>query len=89
MSQGTVMIQTQSRQFEKDFTVATPEEFVHRFGGTNVINKVLCNSRNSSVLSCNMSEEKSATFKMGSSIKIKFCDSIKNFDNKVAAASGS
>lgn len=43
MSQGTVMIQTQSRQFEKDFTVATPEEFVHRFGGTHVINKVLCN----------------------------------------------
>ena len=41
MSQGTVMIQTQSRQLEKDFTVATPEEFVHRFGGTRVINKVI------------------------------------------------
>lgn len=40
MSQGTVMIQAQSRQMEKDFTVATPEEFVHRFGGTRVINKV-------------------------------------------------
>jgi len=40
MSQGTVMIQTQSRFHEKDFTVATPEEFVHRFGGTKVINKV-------------------------------------------------
>lgn len=40
MSQGTVMIQVQSRLHEKDFTVATPEEFVHRFGGTRVINKV-------------------------------------------------
>lgn len=40
MSQGTVMIQAQSRFHEKDFTVATPEEFVHRFGGTKVINKV-------------------------------------------------
>lgn len=40
MSQGTVMIQAQSRHQEKDFTVATPEEFVHRFGGTKVINKV-------------------------------------------------
>lgn len=40
MSQGTVMIQVQNRIQEKDFTVATPEEFVHRFGGTRVINKV-------------------------------------------------
>lgn len=40
MSQGTVMIQAQNRLHEKDFTVATPEEFVHRFGGTGVINKV-------------------------------------------------
>lgn len=40
MSQGTVMIQVQNRLHEKDFTVATPEEFVHRFGGTRVINKV-------------------------------------------------
>jgi len=40
MSQGTVMIQAQNRLQEKDFTVATPEEFVHRFGGTRVINKV-------------------------------------------------
>ena len=40
MSQGTVMIQTQSRLHDKDFTIATPEEFVHRFGGTRVINKV-------------------------------------------------
>lgn len=41
MSQGTVMVQAQSsRQLDKDFTVATPEEFVHRFGGTRVINKV-------------------------------------------------
>lgn len=40
MSQGTVMIQAQNRLHEKDFTVATPEEFAHRFGGTRVINKV-------------------------------------------------
>lgn len=40
MSQGTVMIMTQNRLQEKDFTVATPEEFVHRFNGTKVINKV-------------------------------------------------
>lgn len=42
MSQGTVMIQAQNRQFEKDFTVATPEEFVRRFKGNRVINKVSC-----------------------------------------------
>ena len=38
MSQGTVMIQPKFQ--EKDFTVGTPEEFVRRFGGTKVINKV-------------------------------------------------
>lgn len=39
MSQGTVMMQ--NRSYEKDFTVATPEEFVKRFNGTKVINKVV------------------------------------------------
>jgi len=29
-----------SRGFIKDFTIATPEEFVQRFGGVKVINKV-------------------------------------------------
>lgn len=38
MSQGTVL--THARTQEKDFTVATPEEFVRRFGGSKVINKV-------------------------------------------------
>ncbi len=38
MSQGTVM---HPRLQDKDFTVATPEEFVRRFGGTKVINKVI------------------------------------------------
>lgn len=38
MSQGTVMLH--NRQEEKNFTVATPEEFVKRFNGTRVINKV-------------------------------------------------
>jgi len=37
MSQGTVM---HPRLQEKDFTVATPEEFVRRFGGSRAINKV-------------------------------------------------
>ena len=31
---------TGSRTYPKDFTVATPEEFVKRFGGDRVINKV-------------------------------------------------
>ena len=31
---------TLSRGHSKDFTVATPEEFVKRFGGDRVINKV-------------------------------------------------
>jgi len=31
-----------SRGLSKDFTVATPEEFVKRFGGDRVINKVRC-----------------------------------------------
>lgn len=37
MSQGTVIHQ---RFSDKDFTVGTPEEFVRRFQGTRVINKV-------------------------------------------------
>lgn len=37
MSQGTVIHQ---RFSEKDFSVSTPEEFVKRFKGTRVINKV-------------------------------------------------
>ncbi|XP_066599220.1 acetyl-CoA carboxylase-like isoform X1 [Prorops nasuta] len=52
MSQGTVMIQTQSRLQEKDFTVATPEEFVHRFGGSRVINKVLIANNGIAAVKC-------------------------------------
>ncbi|XP_046476133.1 acetyl-CoA carboxylase isoform X3 [Neodiprion pinetum] len=52
MSQGTVMIQAQSRQLEKDFTVATPEEFVRRFGGTQVINKVLIANNGIAAVKC-------------------------------------
>lgn len=37
MSQGNVIHQ---RLTEKDFNVSTPEEFVKRFKGTKVINKV-------------------------------------------------
>ncbi|XP_077270819.1 acetyl-CoA carboxylase isoform X1 [Temnothorax americanus] len=52
MSQGTVMIQAQNRLLEKDFTVATPEEFVHRFGGTRVINKVLIANNGIAAVKC-------------------------------------
>ncbi|XP_063979421.1 acetyl-CoA carboxylase isoform X2 [Diachasmimorpha longicaudata] len=52
MSQGTVMIQTQSSGQEKDFTVATPEEFVHRFSGTKVINKVLIANNGIAAVKC-------------------------------------
>ncbi|KAJ8688508.1 hypothetical protein QAD02_024303 [Eretmocerus hayati] len=52
MSQGTVMIQTQGRQLEKDFTIATPEEFVHRFGGSRVINKVLIANNGIAAVKC-------------------------------------
>ncbi|XP_034934564.1 acetyl-CoA carboxylase isoform X3 [Chelonus insularis] len=52
MSQGTVMIQTQNRLQEKDFTVATPEEFVHRFNGTKVINKVLIANNGIAAVKC-------------------------------------
>lgn len=36
MSQGMM----HNRSLDKDFTVASPEEFVKRFKGTRVINKV-------------------------------------------------
>ncbi|KAL6432779.1 hypothetical protein ACFW04_006277 [Cataglyphis niger] len=52
MSQGTVMIQTPNRLQEKDFTIATPEEFVHRFGGTKVINKVLIANNGIAAVKC-------------------------------------
>lgn len=38
MSQGTVI---HKGVMDKDFTVGTPEEFVRRFKGTRVINKVI------------------------------------------------
>ncbi|XP_014259658.1 acetyl-CoA carboxylase isoform X2 [Cimex lectularius] len=49
MSQGTVIHQ---RQLEKDFTVATPEEFVKRFKGTKVINKVLIANNGIAAVKC-------------------------------------
>ncbi|XP_031330897.1 acetyl-CoA carboxylase isoform X2 [Photinus pyralis] len=49
MSQGTMM---QSRSYEKDFTVATPEEFVKRFNGTKVINKVLIANNGIAAVKC-------------------------------------
>ncbi|OAD57807.1 Acetyl-CoA carboxylase [Eufriesea mexicana] len=52
MSQGTVMIQTQNRLYEKDFTIATPEEYVHRFGGTRVINKILIANNGIAAVKC-------------------------------------
>lgn len=50
MSQGTVMVQPRFQ--EKDFTVATPEEFVRRFGGTKVINKVLIANNGIAAVKC-------------------------------------
>lgn len=38
MSHGTGL--GQNRHQERDFVLATPEEFVKRFGGLKVINKV-------------------------------------------------
>ncbi|XP_014228649.1 acetyl-CoA carboxylase isoform X4 [Trichogramma pretiosum] len=50
MSHGTVMIQ--ALKTEKDFTIATPEEFVRRFGGTHVINKVLIANNGIAAVKC-------------------------------------
>lgn len=50
MSQGTVL--THARTQEKDFTVATPEEFVRRFGGSKVINKVLIANNGIAAVKC-------------------------------------
>ncbi|KAJ8957940.1 hypothetical protein NQ318_001938 [Aromia moschata] len=50
MSQGTVMIH--NRLEEKNFTVATPEEFVKRFNGTKVINKVLIANNGIAAVKC-------------------------------------
>ncbi|XP_054291063.1 acetyl-CoA carboxylase-like isoform X2 [Macrosteles quadrilineatus] len=49
MSQGTVI---HARQLDKDFTVATPEEFVRRFKGTKVINKVLIANNGIAAVKC-------------------------------------
>ncbi|XP_071442085.1 acetyl-CoA carboxylase isoform X1 [Hetaerina americana] len=49
MSHGTVM---HSKFQEKDFTVATPEEFVRKFGGTKVINKVLIANNGIAAVKC-------------------------------------
>ncbi|XP_034234889.1 acetyl-CoA carboxylase isoform X2 [Thrips palmi] len=49
MSQGTVM---HPRLQDKDFTVATPEEFVRRFGGTRVINKILIANNGIAAVKC-------------------------------------
>ncbi|XP_060534242.1 acetyl-CoA carboxylase isoform X2 [Cylas formicarius] len=51
MSQGTVMLHNNRLQ-EKDFTVATPEEFVKRFNGTKVINKVLIANNGIAAVKC-------------------------------------
>nr|XP_018903562.1 PREDICTED: acetyl-CoA carboxylase isoform X3 [Bemisia tabaci] len=49
MSQGTVIHQ---RLLDKDFTVGTPEEFVKRFKGTRVINKVLIANNGIAAVKC-------------------------------------
>ncbi|XP_059482101.1 acetyl-CoA carboxylase isoform X3 [Neocloeon triangulifer] len=49
MSQGTVL---KAKMLEKDFIVATPEEFVKKFGGTRVINKVLIANNGIGAVKC-------------------------------------
>uniref|UniRef100_A0A0A9YFN2 Acetyl-CoA carboxylase n=3 Tax=Lygus hesperus TaxID=30085 RepID=A0A0A9YFN2_LYGHE len=49
MSQGTVI---HPRLLEKDFNVATPEEFVKKFKGTRVINKVLIANNGIAAVKC-------------------------------------
>ncbi|XP_050530810.1 acetyl-CoA carboxylase isoform X6 [Daktulosphaira vitifoliae] len=49
MSQGTVIHQ---RLTEKDFNISTPEEFVKRFKGTRVINKVLIANNGIAAVKC-------------------------------------
>ncbi|KAJ8868693.1 hypothetical protein PR048_030232 [Dryococelus australis] len=50
MSHGTVA--NYARLQEKDFTVATPEEFVRKFCGTKVINKVLIANNGIAAVKC-------------------------------------
>ncbi|XP_075219792.1 acetyl-CoA carboxylase isoform X3 [Lycorma delicatula] len=49
MSQGTVI---HKGVMDKDFTVGTPEEFVRRFKGTRVINKVLIANNGIAAVKC-------------------------------------
>lgn len=49
MSQGTVLHQ---RQFDRDFSVATPEEFIGRFNGKRVITKVLIANNGIAAVKC-------------------------------------
>ncbi|XP_076256364.1 acetyl-CoA carboxylase isoform X2 [Rhynchophorus ferrugineus] len=51
MSQGTVMLHSNRHQ-EKDFTIATPAEFVKKFDGTKVINKVLIANNGIAAVKC-------------------------------------
>uniref|UniRef100_A0A1B6DY08 Uncharacterized protein n=1 Tax=Clastoptera arizonana TaxID=38151 RepID=A0A1B6DY08_9HEMI len=50
MSQGTVMIH--QKHLDKEFTFGTPEEFVRRFKGTRVINKVLIANNGIAAVKC-------------------------------------
>ncbi|XP_064627568.1 acetyl-CoA carboxylase-like isoform X4 [Lineus longissimus] len=45
-------LRTNSLNCRGDFTVATPEEFVHRFGGNRVINKVLIANNGIAAVKC-------------------------------------
>ncbi|NEU34603.1 hypothetical protein GN156_28530, partial [bacterium LRH843] len=49
MSQGTVI---HKGLMDKDFTVGTPEEYVRRFKGTRVINKVLIANNGIAAVKC-------------------------------------
>lgn len=50
MSRGTGL--SSDRYQERDFIIATPEEFVKKFGGTRVINRVLIANNGIAAVKC-------------------------------------
>lgn len=51
-SMSGIHLSSQDRVDKQDFTVATPEEFIKRFGGTRVINKVLIANNGIAAVKC-------------------------------------
>lgn len=51
-SMSGIHLSSQDRADKQDFTIATPEEFIKRFGGTRVINKVLIANNGIAAVKC-------------------------------------